>query len=168
MMNSFSLGEVKVSLTPAERFEEFLQSKGKRRSKQKTALVETIFAQHEHFDAKELMDRMRESDDSDETPSHATVYRLLCELEEAGLLRKMELNGRAVYEHDYGYPQHDHMYCERCRKLIEFQSEEIKKITDAVAGEHQFRATGRRLIVYGICNDCAQPRKGRNRPHDKI
>ena len=37
----------------------------------------------------------------------------------------MTLSGRAVYEHDYGYPQHDHLYCQICDKLIEFSSEEL-------------------------------------------
>ena len=44
---------------------------------------------------------------------------------EAGLLRKMVLGGRAVYEHDYGYPQHDHLHCTECDKLIEFSSDEL-------------------------------------------
>ena len=58
--------------------------------------------------------------------SRPTVYRTLSELVDAGLLREMVLNGRSVYEHDYGYPQHDHLHCEKCDKLIEFSSDEVK------------------------------------------
>ena len=53
------------------------------------------------------------------------VYRTLNELVEAGLLRKMTLGNRSVYEHDYGYPQHDHLHCTECDKLIEFQTDEL-------------------------------------------
>ncbi len=88
------------------------------------------------------------------------MYRTLTELVEAGLLRKMTLGGRSVYEHDYGYPQHDHMHCTKCDKLIEFSSDEVKRIRDDVGREHQFRVTGHRLIISGVCSDCSRNRHG--------
>ncbi len=39
-------------------------------------------------------------------------------------------------------PQHDHLYCQQCHKLIEFASEEVQQIRDAVAREHNFRVAG--------------------------
>ncbi len=78
---------------------------------------------------------------------------------DAGLLRKMVLGGRAVYEHDYGYPQHDHLHCQDCNKLIEFSSEELLKLREAVAREHNFRVTGHRLIISGICAQCRAARQ---------
>ena len=78
----------------------------------------------------------------------------LAELVDAGLLRSMTLGGRTVYEHDYGYPQHDHLHCQKCNKLIEFHSDEVAKIGEALAQEYQFRVTGHRLIFSGICADC--------------
>ena len=67
----------------------------------------------------------------------------------------MTLGGRAVYEHDYGYPQHDHLHCTMCDTLIEFQSDELQRIRDAVGREHRFRVTGHRLIVTGVCPSTA-------------
>jgi Fur family ferric uptake transcriptional regulator len=95
--------------------------------------------------------------------SRPTVYRTLAEMVEAGLLREMKLGGRSVYEHDYGYPQHDHLHCQDCNKLIEFSSEELIAIRDAVAREHQFRVTGHRLIVSGLCADCRTARQRKRR-----
>jgi len=165
--NPYSLSEVKVSQDPLQRYEEFLQSRGMRKSRQKQAIVEEIFSRHEHFDAEELLVRLQQSQ-QDQKVSRPTVYRALKELEEAGLLRKMTLNGRAVYEHDYGYPQHDHLHCERCDKLIEFQSPQLKDLREAVAREHRFRVTGHRLIISGICADCSGPRRSQNRKLDRI
>ena len=54
MSNDFSLGEVQVSLSPKERFEEFLQSRGKRTTQQRRTLVDFIFERHDHFNADEL------------------------------------------------------------------------------------------------------------------
>ena len=167
MANDFSLGEVHVSLSPKERFDEYLQSRGKRITQQRRALVDYIFERHDHFDADELIESLARRDDGDKI-SRPTVYRTLNELVEAGLLRKMTLGARAVYEHDYGYPQHDHLYCQICDKLIEFSSEELQTLRDAVAREHDFRVTGHRLIITGVCHDCSSKRHRRQSPLDLI
>ena len=160
MSTNFSLGKVEVSLTPLERFEEFLKSRGKRVTQQRKMIVEEVFAQHDHFNADELGDLLQKSS---RDVSRPTVYRTLTELVDAGLLRKMTLGSRSVYEHDYGYPQHDHLHCEKCDKLVEFQSEELARIRDEVAREFQFRANGHRMIVYGICEECQKRNRRRSR-----
>ena len=166
MAHDFSLGTVEVALSPLQRFEEFLQSRGKRVTKQRRIIVEQVFAQHDHFDADSLLAQLQRVVGARQV-SRPTVYRTLSELVDAGLLRQMTLGGRALYEHDYGYPQHDHLYCQKCEKLIEFSSDEVKSIRDAVAREHQFRVVGHRLIISGICADCARAKR-RTQPLDLI
>src|SRR3990172_3764559 len=117
----FSLRSVAVPLTPAERFSQFLQSTGKRITQQKRLIVEQVFSHHDHFDADELLDHLRPLV-AQRKVSRPTVYRTLAELVEAGMLRKMALGGRSVYEHEYGYPSHDHLYCQQCNRLLEFHS----------------------------------------------
>lgn len=167
MSNEYSLGEVHVSLKPQERFEEYLQSRGKRITQQRRSLVEYIFERHDHFDADELIDSLGRREDGDKI-SRPTVYRTLNELVEAGLLRKMTLGARAVYEHDYGYPQHDHLFCQICDKLIEFSSDELQTLREAVAREHDFRVTGHRLIITGVCHECSRKQHRRQSPLDLI
>ena len=162
----FSLGSVEVSLSPRERFAEFLQARGKRITRQRQAIVDHVARHHEHFDAEQLLVDLRKTPQGARA-SRPTVYRTLAEMVDAGLLHKMVLDGRAVYEHDYGYPQHDHLYCTGCRKLIEFSSEEVARICDAVAAGHQFRAQSHRLIVTGICADCRSGRS-RSRHQDRV
>lgn len=165
--HDFSLGEVAVALSPLQRFEEFLQSKGKRITQPRKALVEFVFSGHEHFDADELTAKLSGRDGRKKV-SRPTVYRTLNELVDAGLLRKLDLNGRAVYEHDYGYPSHDHLHCEKCDRLIEFHSEELERIRDEVARSHRFRVKGHRMIVEGICEECSRTRKRAMRPQDLV
>jgi Fur family ferric uptake transcriptional regulator len=167
MPQDFSLGEVHVALSPQERFEEYLQDRGKRITLQRRALVDFIFARHDHFDADELIAGLSQRDEHGRI-SRPTIYRTLNELVEAGLLRKLALGGRAVYEHDYGYPQHDHLHCQICNRLIEFHSEAIQEIRDAVAREHHFRITGHGLIITGICQECRRKRHRRPPPLDLI
>ncbi len=167
MSGGFSLGTVNVSSSPQERFAEFLQSKGKRITQQRRILVDHVFERHDHFDAEELIINLSQQTEGDKV-SRPTVYRTLNELVDAGLLRRMTLGGRAVYEHDYGYPQHDHLHCTICDQLIEFQSTDLSRIRDAVASEHAFRVTGHRLIISGVCSDCASKRHRRQTPLDLI
>jgi Fur family transcriptional regulator, ferric uptake regulator len=162
----FSLGKVDVAMTPRERFAEFLQTRGKRVTRQRQMIVEHVLSHHEHFDAEQLLEGLRKTPEGARA-SRPTVYRTLTEMVDAGLLKKMVLGGRAVYEHDYGYPQHDHLYCTSCQRLIEFSSDELLRIRNAVAGQHQFRAQGHRLIISGICADCRSNRS-KSRHQDRV
>ena len=157
MSRTFSLGPVHVKLSPAERFDQFLQSRGKRITRQRRLIVQTVFSHHDHFDADELLGHLQQLI-AQRKLSRPTVYRTLAELVEAGMLRKMTLSGRGVYEHEYGYPSHDHLYCQICNKLIEFHSADLERIRDAVAREHQFQVSGHRMFVTGICADCRRRR----------
>jgi Fur family transcriptional regulator, ferric uptake regulator len=163
MSEQTPLGQVAVSLSPRDRFVEYLQSRGMRVTQQRLALVDHVFSRHEHFDADQLMEQLPASG-AEGHVSRPTVYRTLGEFVDAGLLRKFILNGRAVYEHDYGYPQHDHFHCTECNRLFEFENKDLLALRDEVAREHHFRVTGHRLIINGICQECARAkRKGRSR-----
>tara|TARA_B100001964_G_scaffold239528_1_gene307318 strand:+ start:610 stop:1116 length:507 start_codon:yes stop_codon:yes gene_type:complete len=165
MKDHFSLTGVKVAMTPMARFEEYLQSRGKRITQQRRTILDQVFSHHEHFDADDLLEELASRKIGDRKVSRPTVYRTLGELVDSGLLRKMSLNNRSVYEHDYGYPQHDHLYCEDCRRLIEFQSKELSTICETVAKQQRFRARGHRLIITGVCSDC---NKARQRPTRRL
>jgi Fur family ferric uptake transcriptional regulator len=162
----FSLGSVEVSLSPRERFAEFLQARGKRITRQRQTIVDHVARRHEHFDAEQLLADLRKTPHGARA-SRPTVYRTLAEMVDAGLLHKMVLDGRAVYEHDYGYPQHDHLYCTGCRTLIEFSSADVARIRDAVASQHQFLPHGHRLLVMGVCVDCRASRS-KSRHQDRV
>ncbi len=153
MAESFALGSVRVQQSPLDRFAQFLQGRGKRITRQRRVIVETVFSHHDHFDADELMEHLQELIAKRQV-SRPTVYRTLTELVDAGMLRTMALGGRSIYEHDYGYPSHDHLYCKRCNKLIEFHSPEIERLRDAVAKEYDFEVLSHRMFVTGLCAKC--------------
>ena len=153
MSGRFSLGAVAVQLPPVELLGQFLAGRGKRLTQQRRLIVEQVFSHHDHFDADELLDHLQPLI-AQRKVSRPTVYRTLGELVEAGLLRKMTLGKRSVYEHEYGYPRHDHLYCQVCNRLIEFQSPELDRICGAVAKEADFQIVSHRMFVTGICAAC--------------
>lgn len=167
MSEEYSLGNVEVSLSPLQRFEEYLQSRGMRMTKPRRSVLEHVFSRHEHFDADTLIEQLP-SHGQDGYVGRATVYRTLKEFVDAGLLREFQLDGRAVYEHDYGYPQHDHLYCQECQQLIEFQSDELLELREAVARMSNFRVTGHRFIITGVCEKCRISKRRRRQRLDMI
>ncbi len=153
MPDGFSLGPVDVKVTPTDRFTQFLQGRGKRLTRQRQLIVEMVFSHHDHFDAEELIDHLRPLI-AGRKVSRPTIYRTLGELVEAGMLRAMTLRGRSVYEHDYGYPRHDHLHCQSCGRLIEFHSSQLEQLCETVARQHDFQVAGHRMFVTGTCAQC--------------
>ena len=153
-----SLPSVTVSQSPEDKFREYLSSRSRpqRFTDQQRDMVRFIFSQHDHFDADQLIDAMKAADLD---VSRATIYRTLAKLVDAGLLRRLEIGPRMCYEHDYGYPQHEHLQCTKCGSMIEFQLPALDTILRDVCGQHQFKATGHTLIVRGMCRDCLRSRK---------
>jgi Fur family ferric uptake transcriptional regulator len=152
-----SLPAVAVSQSPEDKFREYLASRPRpqRYTSQQRDMVRFIFSQHNHFDADELIDAMKhEGLDI----SRATVYRTLLKLVEAGMLRKLEVGKRMCYEHDYGYPQHEHLRCDVCKKMIEFQSPALDGVLREVCRQQQFNASGHTLIIRGTCAECNRSR----------
>jgi len=153
---------VEVSQSPENKFREYLASrpKAQRYTGQQRDMVLFIFAQHNHFDAEQLIDEMKKAGFQ---VSRATVYRTLAKLVDAGLLRRLELGPRMFYEHDYGYPQHEHMYCQECGKVIEFQSNALDTIIREVCQEQNFQTHGRTFIIRGVCSQCNRARMTKRR-----
>jgi Fur family transcriptional regulator, ferric uptake regulator len=154
------LAPLSVSETPEAKFREFLEIRGEKLTEPRRVLVRQIFDTHKHFDADELV---RDVHDSGHAISRATVYRTLRLLVEAGLLRELRLTNRTAYEHDYGYPAHDHMHCTVCNRVVEFRNDEIRKIRDAVSGAHGFRPSGHRFLITGVCSACSRAHSPRRR-----
>ena len=156
------LPAVAVSQSPEDKFREYLTSRPRpqRFTEQQRDLVRYIFAQHHHFDAEKLIDDIRRER---LRVSRATVYRTLAKLVDAGLLRRLELGSRTFYEHDYGYPQHEHLYCEHCGQMIEFQNAAIAEALLDVCRENSFQASGHTFIIRGTCADCNKARTTKRR-----
>lgn len=146
---------------PLDKFQEYLRTKGKRLTRERTIVVEQVFSDHEHFDSDQLVARLSGQREKRRV-SRSTVYRTLAEMVDAGLLRKVARpHDREVYEHDYGYPEHDHFICGKCGELIEFRNQSISQILDEVAADNGFRISGHRLEVYGTCAKCNRAKRRR-------
>ncbi len=81
----------------------------------------------------------------------ATVYRVLTQFEQAGLLSRNHFeSGKAVFELDQGN-HHDHLVCLDCGRVEEFFDDEIERRQHKIAEERGFKLSEHALSLYGNC-----------------
>lgn len=91
----------------------------------------------------------------------ATVYRVLTQFEQAGLLSRNHFEtGKAVFELNEG-SHHDHLVCLDCGRVEEFYDEQIEKRQQKIAIERGFTLAEHALALYGHCTKTACPHRGR-------
>jgi Fur family ferric uptake transcriptional regulator len=84
----------------------------------------------------------------------ATVYRVLTQFEQAGLLSRQHFEtGKAVFELNQG-GHHDHLVCLQCGRVEEFYDAEIEQRQSEVARRRGFELKGHSLALYA---DCTKP-----------
>jgi Fur family ferric uptake transcriptional regulator len=90
----------------------------------------------------------------------ATVYRVLTQFEQAGLLVRHHFEGgKAVYELNKG-SHHDHIVCLQCGRVEEFYDAEIERRQSKIAKEKGFVVTDHSLYLYADCIKQNCPYKG--------
>lgn len=91
----------------------------------------------------------------------ATVYRVLTQFEQAGILNRHHFEaGKAVFELNEG-THHDHLVCLDCGRVEEFFDAEIEKRQQIIANEHGFELTDHALALYGNCIKPHCPYRGK-------
>lgn len=86
----------------------------------------------------------------------ATVYRVLTQFEDAGLVVRHHFEGdHSVFEISSD-DHHDHLVCVKCGKVEEFIDQEIERRQKKIAENMGFELTDHNLNMYGLCPDCRE------------
>lgn len=86
----------------------------------------------------------------------ATVYRVLTQFEQAGILSRSHFeSGKAVYELNEGQ-HHDHLVCTSCGRVEEFYDAEIEKRQQIVSKGKGWILQDHAMSLYGLCGSCAK------------
>jgi Fur family ferric uptake transcriptional regulator len=89
----------------------------------------------------------------------ATVYRVLTQFEQAGILTRHHFEGsQSVFEMDEG-KHHDHILCTKCGRVDEFVDPTIEERQKAIADKFGYTMTDHSLYIYGICKECRKKEK---------
>ena len=144
-----------------EVFLKHIQKTGLKRTAQRDLILEVFLRTEKHLSSEDLYRLVQKEDPN---IGQTTVYRTLKLLSEAGLAREVRFgDGRTHYEHNYKHQHHDHMICMECGEIIEFYSEELEAIQDAMAAKHRFEVRQHLLRILGICANCRRQSRTRKK-----
>ncbi len=104
-----------------------------------------------HLSVEDLYDELRQEN---QAVSLATIYRVLSQFVDAGLVVRHQFEGnKAMYELNDD-EHHDHMVCLKCGTVIEFMDQKIEVLQKQVADDHEFEMQDHSLTLFGICKFC--------------
>lgn len=133
-----------------QKFLAFLAAKNLRITSQRQTIIDTVFGTDQHFTAEQLLDWSRARDSS---ISRATVYRTLPLLTESGLVREMDFGkDYKFYDPNYAdHPDHNHIICNDCEKIVEFESEKLAELECEITQKLGFSIKAQRLQITATC-----------------
>lgn len=106
--------------------------------------------EHQHVSAEEVYKVLL---DQGEEIGLATVYRVLNQFEDAGILDRHHFEGgKSVFELSQK-DHHDHLVCLNCGKVFEFEDEVIEQRQEEIAAKYNITLTNHSLYLYGRCAD---------------
>lgn len=136
-----------------KKLQEHLARHSLKSTRQRDIITSVFFdAVGEHVTIEGLLEKVRVHDSK---ASYATVYRTLMLLVEAGVAHQRQFeDGQSRFELVTDQ-HHDHLICTSCHKIIEFENDEIEKMQVVIAQNYQFKLTGHKHELYGLCVDCS-------------
>lgn len=134
-------------------FNDYLKKSNLKLTKQRKEILRIFITTDRHLSVDDFYNIARKKNSR---IGHATVFRTLKLLNEAGIARKVDLGDKIIrYEHKYGHQHHDHLICIKCGKFIETLDREIEKLQDKLCKKFNFLPRRHRLEIFGICKRCS-------------
>jgi Fur family ferric uptake transcriptional regulator len=135
-----------------EQLSEFLAGQGLKSTRQRYRILDVFVSAGRHLSVEELALLVKKTDAG---IGHATVYRTMKLLAEAGLAHERRFeDGVTRFEFNAAEGHHDHLICTRCGRIIEFENERIEELQRGVAMKNRFQVHSHKLELYGFCADC--------------
>jgi len=132
----------------------YLRERGRKMTGPRKTVLDAFLRLESHITAEELLSEARRIDP---TIGHATVFRTIKLLTEAGLARgACPDEGARRFEHAYRHAHHDHLVCARCGAIVEFHDEAIEKAQEAIYRVYGYAPSGHRLELQGYCPSCSK------------
>ncbi len=136
------------------RLREFLRAQDLNFTRERRLILREVFDIHDHFEAEDVVERLRARGDS---VSRASVYRTLPLLVNSGLLREVHSSDKCShYEHVHGHEHHDHMICMQCGRILEFNDPELEHLEGVICRRARFQPRFHKLEIHGLCEECTE------------
>jgi len=136
-------------------FKNILKQNNLKFTNQREIILYTLYNNTEHLTSEELYMLIKQNY-PELSVGIATVYRTLILLEENGLVSSISLGVQGKKYEIANKPHHDHIICEKCGKIVEFENDQIESLQHVIAKENGFELTDHLMQLYGICSDCQE------------
>ncbi|MFP6664661.1 MAG: transcriptional repressor [Deltaproteobacteria bacterium] len=135
-------------------FRRALKEKGLKTTSQRDDIARTFFASRRHLSIDDLYGEVRQVNPG---VGYATVYRTMKLLKECEFAEERHFaDGQTRYENADAEEHHDHILCDRCGTIVEFNDEELERLQDDIAKRLGFVLSSHRMELYGICRKCRE------------
>jgi Fur family ferric uptake transcriptional regulator len=142
----------------------YLRKKKLKTTQQREAIVDAFLRTSGHVNLEDLLVSARKRNPK---VGLATVYRTVKLLEEAGIAAARHFgSGQTLYELAEGRAHHDHIICQQCGHITEFESEEIEDAQARAVKRMGFNVLHHRHEIFGLCEK-AQGIAGGSCPGEK-
>ena len=138
-------------------FKEFLEAFGQKNSDIKEQILYVLFTSNSHLSAQEISSEIYKIYKNE--ISMTSIYLFLNFLETHHLANSFEENGVKKFELNLK-SSHDHLVCEICRKIVDFEDEMIEQRQEQICKEKNFKEQSHTMMLYGICEDCQVKNRG--------
>lgn len=128
--------------------------KKERNTEQKEIVIKYLKENcNEHLSINEIYNSLKED------VGQTTVYRVINQLIEKGLVTKIPLENKQGFCYKYNSKNencndHYHLICEKCNNLYHFKSEEVERVSKEAKQNEDFEIDSNRIVFYGICKKC--------------
>jgi Fur family ferric uptake transcriptional regulator len=135
-----------------EQLNAYMERKGLRSTSQRRLVSDVFFRASGHHSIDDVLAMVRAKDPK---VGYATVYRTMKLLVECGLANERQF-GETVTRfeialHDH---HHDHLICLDCKRIVEFEDDEIEELQTKLAARNGFTLISHKHELYGMCSDC--------------
>lgn len=143
-----------------EQFAEYSRKHGLKSTQQRDLIVEQFLRSSGHISIDDLLAKVRKKSPK---VGYATVYRTMKLLTDAGVAAARQFgDGQTRFERADGDGHHDHLICNQCGLILEFENDAIEKLQEEMAESlGGFKLVRHKLELYGICPKYAGVRNGR-------
>ena len=130
-----------------------LANAGYQRGAARNAVIDCLGHQACAITAQEIEEKLRKAGTE---AGRASVYRILEQLEELGLVHRLDL-GTGVSAYEPAEPSgehHHHLLCDRCGRLVPFHDPKLERAISELTRRSDFDVSAHDVTLHGLCSRC--------------
>ena len=136
-----------------KQYQNYIKKNNLKSSKRRDLIFDFIIQESGHFTIDDLYQKLLTIDPD---IGIATIYRTIRLLVDCRVLAEHTFGEKkGFYEiNNYSSPDHGHLICIVCGKIIEFQCEFMENCQKNLTKKHKFKVNSHKFEIFGICKEC--------------